>query len=118
VNEPPRWPSSTEFDVVGVSVAAALVSGALSVLAPSLIALTASLAVLAVAGWLILYRQTPGPVRRRWMRRSGGALAAVAGVSVLFLLGGDPLFDYRGLLLGASLVPLWGVARRFPIGVP
>ncbi|MGA8275978.1 MAG: hypothetical protein WB789_02255 [Thermoplasmata archaeon] len=107
---------TAEFDVVGVSVGGALVSGALSVVAPSLVGLTGSLAVLALAGWLVLVRQAPGSPRRKWTGSSGWALASVALGAALFLGGVGLLLNFRGLVLGLSLVPLWGVARRLPWG--
>ncbi len=109
---------AVEFDVVGVSVGGALVSGGLSVFAPNLAALTASLAVLAVAGWLVLLRQARASLRPGRRESSGWAIAAVGVGFTLFLSGVGPLLTFRGLLLGLSLVPLWAVARRFPLGGP
>jgi hypothetical protein len=103
-----------EFDVVGVSVGAALVSGALSVMAPTLVALTGTLAVLAIAGWIVLVRQAPGPLRRRWSGRLTWAVLSVGLGSMLFLDARGTLLHVRGLVLALSLLPLWVVARRFP----
>jgi len=113
----PRDPSwSGEFDVVGVSVGAAVVSGALSVVAPSLGALTASLAALALAGWLALARRTPSPPRHFGSVRGVLALVSLGFGAGLFLARTGGLEPYRGLVLGLSLVPLWSVARRLAPG--
>jgi len=113
-----RAPSLGEgFDVVGVSVGAGLVSGGLSLVAPALAALTGSLAVLAIAGWLTLARQALGTLRRMITGGSAWALASVGAGAGLFLAGGTPLAPVRGLVLAVSLVPLWAVCRRLP-GAP
>ncbi|MCI4372249.1 MAG: hypothetical protein L3K02_01175 [Thermoplasmata archaeon] len=113
---PPSF--SAEFDVLGVSVGGAVVSGALSVLAPTLAALTGALAVLAVAGWLSLRSQSGGPFRGTSVVRWGGAWAAAGLGGAYFLEGAGALAPFRGLALGLSLVPLWAIARRFPRGGP
>jgi hypothetical protein len=100
------------FDVVGVSVGAGLVSGGLSLVAPALAALTGSLAVLAIAGWLTLAREALGTVRRMVTGGSAWALASVGTGAGLFLEGGAFLAPARGLVLAVSLVPLWAVCRR------
>jgi hypothetical protein len=109
-------PVTAEFDVVGVSIGAAVVSGALSVVAPSLVALTGSLAVLALAGWVVLVQQTLGSIRRRFTGRTVAALASAGMGAVLFLAGVGGLPAFRGIVLGVSLVPLWLVARQLPLG--
>jgi len=111
-----RSPSGfpVEFDVLGVSVGAAVVSGALSVVAPPLDALTGALTVLALAGWLVLLRRAPAPWRRTEIGRPALALAAVALGAVLFLGSPGVVPEYRGMVLGLSLVPLWAVGRRIP----
>lgn len=106
----PSW--GRELDVVGVSVGAGLVSGALSTVAPALAGLTGALAALALAGWVALAQQTSGSIRDVLTRSSAGALASVGLGSGIFLAGGASLAPFRGLALGLSLVPLWGVARR------
>jgi hypothetical protein len=107
-----------EFDVVGMAVGTALVSGALSVAAPSLAALTGSLAALAWAGWIALVRRTTGSLRRAIWGRAGWAVAAGALGAGLFLLDPPVLAPARGVALGLSLVPLWAIARRMPVGEP
>jgi CHASE2 domain-containing sensor protein len=108
-------PSVVEgFDVVGVSVGAALVSGALSLAAPDLAALTESLAALALAGWFLLARAASGSLRRMFAGPSAVALASVGAGMGLFLLGGGILAPFKGLVEALLLVPLWAVARRLP----
>jgi hypothetical protein len=106
--------SMAEFDVIGIAVGAALVSGALAVVGPPLAALTGALAVLAWAGWVALVRQTPGPVRRLVTGTRGWAAASAGAGALLFAAGPGFLAPFRGLVLAFSLVPLWWVARRFP----
>lgn len=100
-----------EFEAFGAAVGSAVVCGALSVLVPMLIAPTATLAALALAGWLSLARRRgtlsrggfgPGPV---------AALCILGGVSVGFLASPPFLSPYRGLLLAVGLVPLFAVGR-------
>jgi hypothetical protein len=100
------------FDVVGVSVGAGLLSGGLSLVAPGLVALTGSLAVLAIVGWLTLARQALGTVRRMVGGGTPWALASVGTGAGLFFVGGPLLASVRGLVLAVSLVPLWTVCRR------
>lgn len=110
-------PSVAEgFDVVGVSVGVALVSGALSLVVPALAALTESLAVLALAGWLLLARAASGSLRRMFAGPSAWALASVGAGMGLFLLGGGVLAPFKGVLGALSLVPLWAVTRPLPRG--
>ena len=105
-----------EFEAFGAAVGSALVCGALSVVFPPLVAPTATLAALALAGWVSLAR------RRGSLSRSGlgtGALAALGvlgGAGVGFLTLPSLLAPFRGLLLAGSLVPLFAVerTRSFP----
>jgi hypothetical protein len=105
-----------EFDVIGVCVGAALVSGALSLVGPHLAALTAALAALALAGWAAQVRRAPGRLRRSLAWRSGGAVASIVAGAGLFVAGPSLLLPFRGLLLALLLIPLWSVARRLPPG--
>jgi hypothetical protein len=107
-----------ELDVVGVGVGTALVSGALSVVAPSLAALTGTLAVLSLAGWGLLSRQHPAGLRGTGAFRSATALGLLGLGAALFVDPPGPWSAFRGLALGLSLVPLWAVARRLPRGTP
>jgi ABC-type spermidine/putrescine transport system permease subunit I len=105
-----------ELDVLGASVGVALVSGALSVVAPPLSALTGALSVLAVAGWLALTRPTRATFRRTFARAPSVAFVCLAIGAGVFLGASGADERYRGLILGLSLVPLWAVSRRVPRG--
>jgi len=111
----PRRLPVLEFEVVGIAVGTAVVSGALSLLVPYLASLTGALAALAVAGWAArrAARAPSGPppflAAGEWL-----ALGSVALGGVLFLRGPSPLPVFRGLLLGLALIPLWCVARTLP----
>jgi hypothetical protein len=111
-------PTVESFDVVGVAVGTALMSGALAVIAPELAALTGSLAALAWAGWIGLVRPTTTPLRQLLRGNIRWAIAS-SGVGVLlFLLAPPWAASFRALGLGLSLVPLWRVAGRTSVGVP
>jgi len=105
-----------EFDVVGVAVGTALVSGGLAVVGPSLAALTGALAALAWTGWISLVRRRALPIvpllrgAARW-----SVVSSSAGLLV-FLFGPTELDPFRALVLAVSLLPLWTVARRTPLG--
>jgi len=104
--------SPFEFEAFGAATGCAVVSGALSLIAPYLTALTGALAALAVAGWISTLR-----------RRSIGAtellrpalLGSLAGLAIgvgIFLFAAPPLGTARGLLLALTLVPIWLLERR------
>ena len=101
-----------EFETFGVAVGCALVSGALSLAAPFLDALTGALAALAVAGWLSALR------RRRsssgeWLQLTPLAAISTLGLAAgLFLFAPGAVAPFRGLLLALGLLPLWLVERR------
>ncbi|MGP8072015.1 MAG: hypothetical protein ACLPZM_02665 [Thermoplasmata archaeon] len=104
-----------EFEVVGVATGTALVSGALSLVAPYLASLTGALGALSVAGW-VARRGTgartggqPSLDPREWM--AIGCLALGGGA---FLFGPPLIATVRGLVLALSLVPLWAVGRNLP----
>jgi hypothetical protein len=99
-----------ELDAFGAAVGAALVCGALSVEFPPLLAPTATLAALAVAGWAAILRQNGAPGRNR--AASGFSLCVLAGASAAFLVNPPVLGAVRGLLLGAALLPLFLSVRR------
>lgn len=105
-----------EFDVVGVAVGTALVSGGLALVVPALAPLTVTLATLAWAGWLSLARQTPVPLRRVFGGDVRWAVASTAAGTGFFVFGPTDLASVRALLLALSLVPLWMVARRTVTG--
>jgi hypothetical protein len=109
------------FEAFGAACGLAVVAGALSVLAPGLSMLTASLATLAVAGWAAGRRRTEGLGTGRALRVVAylPPFAALAAAGLLFLDPADPLGPWRGLALGLGLVPLWTVERlrtRTPSG--
>jgi len=107
-----RLPAGTiEFDTLSMAVGLALISGALSLVAPYLEALTAALAALSLAGW------AASRSRERRMRalellstQGTGLLSVAIGTGAFFLLP-TPVSTARGLVLAASLVPLWLTGR-------
>lgn len=103
-------------DAFGTASGLALVTGALSLLLPSLRFPTATLAALAVAGWASVRRRPardgPGRAHLGAGRLSSLGLLAVAAAAFL-----DPpaaLQPLRGLLLALALVPLWWLERGAP----
>lgn len=95
-----------EFEAFGVAVGSALVCGALSTFVPFLVAPTATLSALALAGWVSQLR------RRGSLSRSGIglgpslALGLLGGAALTFLDPPAPLAPVRGLLLAGGLLPL------------
>jgi hypothetical protein len=112
----PAW--MMEFDVVGVSVGGALVSGALAIFGPVLGGLTVSLAALAWAGRSASLRAEGGPLRSAVRNFGGGALLATALGLAIYGLAPPVLVRIRGLALAISLLPLWWAARRPAPGGP
>jgi len=110
-NVPPRL---FEFEAFGAAVGSAVVCGALSVLVPILVAPTATLAALALAGWLSLARRRGSLSRIGFGAGSVVALCILGGASVGFLASPPFLAPFRGLLLAGSLVPLFAVGRARP----
>ena len=94
-----------ELDAFGAAVGAALVCGGLSVAFPPLLAPTATLAALAVAGWAALALRNGALTRHRV--GSGISLSVLGGAAAAFLLNPPVLVSARGLLLGAALLPLF-----------
>ena len=108
------WGPSTryfEFETFGVAVGLALVCGALSVFFSVLDAPTATLAALALAGWLSLARRTGALHRDRFDRRNVAALVGLGATSAVYLSPPTVLVPVRGLLLAMSLVPLFLLQR-------
>ncbi|MCI4365365.1 MAG: hypothetical protein L3K10_04805 [Thermoplasmata archaeon] len=101
-----------EFDVVGVSVGGALVSGALSLVGPYLAGLTGALAALTLAGWAALLHQAPSRRTHRLPTPEVTALVSVVLGAGIFLGGPNGVAPFRGLVLAVSLIPVWMVARR------
>ncbi len=108
---PPRL---FEFEAFGAAVGSAVVCGALSVLVPILVAPTATLAALALAGWLSLARRRGSLSRGNFGPGPAVALCILGGASVGFLASPPFLLPYRGLLLAGGLVPLFAVGRARP----
>jgi len=100
-----------QFEAFGAAVGSAVVCGALSVLAPLLVAPTATLAALALAGWVSRARRR-GLLSRRGIGLSPalalGALGVAAGA---FLEPPAFLVPVRGLLLAVGLLPLFATER-------
>ena len=99
------------IDAFGTAVGLAVISGALAILTPFLAELTAALAALALAAWLVA---GGGTVALRHRLPSGGWWAFVplaAGAGVFLGFSSVPVGE-RALLLGLSLVPLWVAERR------
>jgi hypothetical protein len=96
-------------EVVRVSVAAGVVGGLLSLLDPPLTALTATMAVLAVVGWVERTLRLP-PLKRGAVSRTSLPALTVAGLgAVAFVLAGGIFAPWKGVVLGVALVPLgWG----------
>lgn len=99
------------FEAFGAAVGSALVCGALSVLAPILDAPTGTLAALALAGWVSLARRRGSHVRDRVGRASVATLLGLGGASIVYLTAPGFLAPFRGLILAASLVPLFLLER-------
>lgn len=104
-----------EFEVFSTTLGLALVAGGLSLVAPFLLALTATLAAFAFAGWSGMLRDGP---------RGSGRLSRPDRVIALGVLGAGvvvfvdpplpPMLPFRGLLLAGALLPLWLAERRRP----
>jgi hypothetical protein len=95
-----------EFEAFGAAVGSGIVCGALSILVPFLVAPTATLAALALAGWVSIARRRGSLTRSGVSTGRAVALCILAGAAVVFLVSPSPLTPYRGLLLAASLLPL------------
>lgn len=104
-------PPVFEFEAFGAAVGSSLVCGALSVLVPVLIAPTASLAALAVAGWLSLTRRRGSLTKGGVGHASVIAFGILGGAGAGFVASPAFLAPFRGLLLAGGLVPLF-VADR------
>ncbi len=102
------------FDAFGTAVGLAVVSGALSLLVPTLGVLVGTLAALALAGWASIRYQNRSFRARAGGRARGAALGAVALTGILYLDPPGALAPVRGLLLGLGLVPLWVAERQSP----
>jgi hypothetical protein len=114
----PRALSVPEFDSFGIAVGSSLITGALSVIAPFLTALSVTLVVLAIAGWVALLRKEHSTGLRSVPSRRWAALVVLALGAVLFLTPAPVPGVLHGLVLPVALVPLWLVERERPGGLP
>jgi hypothetical protein len=100
-------------EAFGTACGLALVVGALAVVAPAFDALTATLVVLAVAGWASAHRRAEGGLGA--IVRTPSAYAVAFGLLGLalgeFVAAPAGLGPWRALGLGAGLLPLWLVER-------
>jgi hypothetical protein len=103
-------PSPHDLDPFSVAIGFALLAGLLALGLPSLDSLCLALASLAGAGWAMQRNRYPG---RRSLGAGRGAIAAatVAAGAGFFLVAPGPWAIGRGLVLAASLLPLWRFER-------
>jgi hypothetical protein len=105
---PPTAPTA-DFDAFTAAVVLAVLSGTLALVDSNLLALTGALGAIAVAAWVT--RRVP---HVRWARPNlplALALTTLGTGAAVFLVGGAR-FPFRGVILGASLVPLWWAERH------
>ena len=107
-----------ETDSLGLAVGSAVVVGALSVAVPFLSAVTGTLGALAVATWAMFRSRASSHIRELFTGARAIALGSLGAGAGLYLAGPSALAPARGLLLGASLVPLWWWERRATVGHP
>lgn len=98
-------------EAFGTACGLAVVSGALSIVAPVFDALTATLVALAVAAWASVHRRGSTPLVRS-VRAVGSAFALLGVGVVVFVDAPPPTGPWRALLLGFAVVPLWAVEQR------
>jgi hypothetical protein len=113
----PPWLAFGELDGLGASSTCAVLSGALSLLAPFLIALTGTLVALSVAGWCSRMGRDPRPLRAAIRPDRGAALVAIALAVAFSLSTVGESSPFRGLALGLGAVPLAWVEHRRATGV-
>lgn len=100
-----------EFEPFRVAVGSAIVVGVLSVFIPWLVAPTAPLAALAVAGWVSLSLRRGAFSVRNLSGASAIALGVLGGAATAFFDPPLPIAPIRGCLLAAGLVPLYTIDR-------
>jgi len=100
-----------EFEAFGAAVASALVCGAFSLLVSFLVAPTATLVCLALAGWVSIARRRGYLTWTSLGSPSLAALCVLGGSAVGFFVSPSILVPFRGLLLAGGLVPLFVVER-------
>jgi hypothetical protein len=106
-----RW---AEFGLVRTAVAFTLLAGAVAVVLPFLNALVVALTAICIAGAARPGVPAPatGPPRRRLAGWASGA--SLASGALAFALLPAPWSIGRGLVLGASLLPMVVVAGKSP----
>jgi len=104
------------FEAFGTACGLAVVTGALSLVAPRFAVLTATLVALALAGWTSRRRRAGSEhgERRLTGRVDGPALAALAAAAGIFAYPPTGFAPWRALVLGLAVVPLWWVERHRP----
>jgi hypothetical protein len=114
---PPALPT-LEFDSFSTAAGGSIITGAFSVIAPFLTALTETLVVLAVAAWVAILRQQRSSWRDAVRPGRVVALATLGLGGAFFLLPAPVPGGLHGLVLPITLVPLWLVERVRPRGLP
>lgn len=107
-----RLPPPFEFEAFGAAVGSAVVCGGLSVLVPLLIAPTATLAALALAGWVSLERRRGSLTRSGFGNRLALAFCVLGAAAIGFLAPPPSLAPFRALLLAGGLLPLFAAERE------
>jgi len=100
-----------EFEAFGAAVGLAVVCGGLSIVFPLLIAPTATLAALALAGWVSRARRRGSLTRKGPGTGPAIALSVLGAAAILLLIAPPSLAAFRGLLLAGGLVPLFATER-------
>jgi len=100
-----------DFEPFGVAVGAAVVCGGLSAFIPWLIAPTASLTALALAGWVSLARRRGNLSWKHLRGASLAGLGVLGGTAFGFLDPPTSLVPLRGLLLAGGLLAFFVVDR-------
>lgn len=112
----PRSLSIAEFDSFSIAAGSSLITGALSVVAPFLAALSVTLVVLSLSGWVALLRRERSSGRGVLTSGRSAALVPLALGATLFLFPAPVPGGFHGLVLPVALVPLWLVERERPAG--
>jgi len=109
-----------DFEPFRVAVGAAAVCGILSVFLPWLVAPTASLSALALAGWTSIARRRGFLSRKHLRGASVAALGVLGGAAIGFLDPPGSLVPLRGLVLAGGLVAFFVIdrTRSGPLRLP
>lgn len=100
-----------DFDAFRAAVGLAVVCGALSTFVPLFVAPTATLAALALAGWVSLSRRRGSLSLSGLGSGSAVALGVLGGATLGFLEPPWFLAPVRGLVLAGGLLPLFASER-------